>query len=381
VKHSKTLRKVAIATKDFHGRRSVSIHSNFVLSLLQSLEFSPAIISTGKLEAPSQTRKKPIGQAVRGLAAPVAYGVSERSALRDILRVLDSFRLLGVASKTLQSASLVHWFEHYGAIHRVLQMMYPRTTNCITLFSYLKRYAAYDALLKLSLRGFNRIVTTTKEFRRILASLGIDSRRITVIPLGVDTSYFRPPPDKSVQKSMLGLGQDARVITYFAQITPSIENDFRGMLEIALGAHSVDNNLKFLFCFKNLPADVARLEIPGVKFFGRVDVRSILWATDLLALPFTASTPYAVQPLTAVEALACGVPLIALRHPALEELVVDGVNGVLVSEFQELHGRLVGIVNQSSTLSTMSIEARQTASEKFDIKSVAQSYLNLWLET
>jgi glycosyltransferase involved in cell wall biosynthesis len=367
-----------IGTKGYGSRRSVSIHENFVKDLVQALPFRPLVISTGETHPKAGVANRSYAEIPTILPQHFLLQISERSHLRDILRMLESFQMFRLAAKNLRAASLVHWFEHYGLIHAPLRTMYPRARSCITLFSYLRRYIAYDALLKLSLGGFDKIVTTTKTSRDILVRLGLCSGKIATIPLGVDLRYFYPSSNKAAQKRKLGLRSNARVISWFGHITPSTERDFQEMLDIATRASSVDNALNFFFCFKNLPPQIAGLRVSGVRIFGRVEVRSILWATDLVVLPFTEPTHFAVQPLTVIEALACGVPTLALHNQALEETISNKVDGVIVPNTEELLDAIVNTVANEEVLASLGQNARRTAEERFDIIKVAESYLKLW---
>lgn len=79
------------------------------------------------------------------------------------------------------------------------------------------------------------------------------------------------------------------------------------------------------------PYENAMQELAGPAFLGAKalpEVLARLGAASYLVLP---SVCYEGFPRTLVEAFACGVPVIASRHGALEELVDDGRTGLLFS--------------------------------------------------
>jgi glycosyltransferase involved in cell wall biosynthesis len=68
-------------------------------------------------------------------------------------------------------------------------------------------------------------------------------------------------------------------------------------------------------------------ELRGVRFLGqRSDVRALLWASDLMVMPSREEA----MPMAALEALGCGVPVVASRVGGIPEIIRDGENGVLV---------------------------------------------------
>jgi N-acetyl-alpha-D-glucosaminyl L-malate synthase BshA len=65
---------------------------------------------------------------------------------------------------------------------------------------------------------------------------------------------------------------------------------------------------------------------PDVRFLGRLDsVASVLQASDLFILPSQTES----FGLAALEAMACGAPVVASRAGGLTEVIDDGVNGIL----------------------------------------------------
>jgi len=92
---------------------------------------------------------------------------------------------------------------------------------------------------------------------------------------------------------------------------------------------------------------------------------------DCVILPFRREEPFG---LVAIEAMACGAPVVSLARGALPEIVEPGVNGYLAGSEQELPDR----VNDALALDRSTV--RRAAVARFDISETARRYLQLYEE-
>jgi glycosyltransferase involved in cell wall biosynthesis len=86
-----------------------------------------------------------------------------------------------------------------------------------------------------------------------------------------------------------------------------------------------------------------------VHFIGRQDpVESLLGVSDLLLLPSETES----FGLAALEAMACGVPVMSSDAGGLPELIEDGLGGILVPENGQAQGieRAVALLSDPSRL-------------------------------
>jgi colanic acid/amylovoran biosynthesis glycosyltransferase len=75
-------------------------------------------------------------------------------------------------------------------------------------------------------------------------------------------------------------------------------------------------------------------------------------------------------PICALEAMACGVPVVASRHGGIPEAVVDGSTGSLVEE-RDVGGlgqRLSALLDDAALRERMARAGRATVLERFDIR-------------
>lgn len=111
-----------------------------------------------------------------------------------------------------------------------------------------------------------------------------------------------------------------------------------------------------------------------IRYVGVVDHRrknELFAGAACVILPFRGEEPFG---LVAIEAMACGTPVVALANGALPEIVEPGVTGYLARDEEGL----AALVPQAAALDRVRIRERVAA--RFDIPIVARRYLELYRE-
>ncbi|MEZ0183204.1 MULTISPECIES: N-acetyl-alpha-D-glucosaminyl L-malate synthase BshA [Flavobacterium] len=113
-----------------------------------------------------------------------------------------------------------------------------------------------------------------------------------------------------------------------------------------------------------------------VIFFGNSnEIDKILCFTDLFLLPSETES----FGLAALEAMACGVPVISSNSGGLPEVNFEGVSGYLsnVGNVDEMAANAIKILKDDETLNQFKLNALEVA-KKFDIKNILPKYEALY---
>jgi N-acetyl-alpha-D-glucosaminyl L-malate synthase BshA len=114
-----------------------------------------------------------------------------------------------------------------------------------------------------------------------------------------------------------------------------------------------------------------------VSFLGRLEsVAPLLAGADLFLLPSETES----FGLSALEALASGVPVVASRTGGLPEVVRDGETGVLadVGDIDGMAGAAIGILCEKDRWLAMSTEAAADARRRFSLDEIVPQYEALY---
>lgn len=167
---------------------------------------------------------------------------------------------------------------------------------------------------------------------------GYLERPATVIHHGIDTQQFSPPADRAVLRTELGLPAGV-LIGCYGRIRHQKGTDVfvDAMIELLPGlpdhhalvmGRATQSHTEFLNDLKT------RVEKAGladrIHFLPEVPVDQMADWYRVLDL-FVAPQRWEGFGLTPLEAMACGVPVVATRVGAFEELIDDGNTGTLVS--------------------------------------------------
>jgi D-inositol-3-phosphate glycosyltransferase len=230
-------------------------------------------------------------------------------------------------------------------------------------------------------READRIVATCSDEVFELVGMGADLRRVAVVPCGVDLDLFRPEgptaprPDARFRLLVVsrlverkGIGN---VITAMAKL-PQAELVVAGGPPAAeLGA---DPEVRRLTALAERLGVAGRVRLLGQ--VGRAELPALYRSADLVVcVPWY--EPFGIVPL---EAMACGVPVVATAVGGLVDTVVDGVTGVHVPPRQPgmVADAVAGLLADPERRAALGAAGARRARRRYGWDRIARSTLEVY---
>jgi glycosyltransferase involved in cell wall biosynthesis len=202
-----------------------------------------------------------------------------------------------------------------------------------------------------------------------------------IIPNGVDLSVFHPA-NKSAVRGALGIPRHARVLLFAAHgIRENIWKDYATLRKAVEEIAAKTTGREVLFIALGEEGDCEKVGGVTIRFVphqrDRTKVAQYYQAADVYLHAARADT----FPNSILEALACGVPVVATSVGGIPEQIEQGKTGFLVpsGDASGIAERVISLLVQDSLRAHCGQEARQTAQTRFNLDNQVNAYLE-WYE-
>lgn len=270
--------------------------------------------------------------------------------------------------------------------------------NIPVVFTHHTRYREYAQYVKLVPKNLSEkvigtwlldfmtrcqhIIVPSEPIKQSLAdSYGITDR-VTVMPTGIDLTPYKSADGTAVRRQR-GWGSDQTIIISVGRLA-DVKNWplLLDAVEIVLQKHP---EARFVLVGDgperpSLEKKVARMNVADrIEFVGRVpyeEVPAYLKAADLFCYASVTET----QGLVTLEALAAGLPVVAVDASGTSETVSHGVDGILTPEdSQALADGMDKLLSDKDLYQQMQNAAEQKAAE-WDINVLTQKLLAIYAQ-
>jgi glycosyltransferase involved in cell wall biosynthesis len=254
--------------------------------------------------------------------------------------------------------------------------VYPRSF-AIRIFLWLRNLLIRRADMFISISS-----SVTKEY----LNGGVSSEKIKHIPNGVDTRRFHPVSHhrKFWLRQKLGLPEGKTIVIFVGRLVV-----YKGpllLVRVWKGIVSVHSDVYLVFvgpgedsavdCESELRNFVKAQALDRhTHFTGAVEnVHEYLQASDIFILP----SDNEVFPNSLLEAMSCGLPVIAAPSGGAMEIVQNGGNGIHAGSFDELYTALDTLLRDKTLASSLGHAARKIVLERYDKRREINEYIDLF---
>jgi glycosyltransferase involved in cell wall biosynthesis len=198
---------------------------------------------------------------------------------------------------------------------------------------------------------------------------------VSVIPYSLDTEVFSVR-ERSISRSALDIPLNAKVVLFVAAGTNNKRKGFAYLAKALIALSHLPE--LFLVLVGNaepqISDNIAHLHL------GRIDndrILSLVYsAADLFVIPSIQDN----LPLTVLESMACGTPIIGFNVGGIPDIVKENITGLLVPEGDTFAlGKAIGkLLGNKDRLSEMSANCRRVAIEEYSIDVQAHRYEKIY---
>jgi len=229
-------------------------------------------------------------------------------------------------------------------------------------------------------KNSSRIAANSQGLRN-LAMKNSPYQEIRVIQNGVDSDIYQP--DAAAYKP-----RNETVILACGRL--KIQKRFDLLLNAVHACIQKERSIKFVLKIAGEGPERSRLEglcreykmphqVVFLNWLDKPRLREEYQKADI----FVSASDFEGMPNVILEAMACGLPIIATKTLGSEELVQDGINGFLVpvNKPEPLSDALLKLIQDSILRKNMGDRSRSIAVQSFSWNLLAKKLLNLALET
>jgi len=198
---------------------------------------------------------------------------------------------------------------------------------------------------------------------------------ITVIPLGLDTEVFCPR-ERGLARQILRIPPEARVVLFIAEPMARPEKGFALLVRALAGVGQL-SNLLLLSVGSGQPPVEVRVPHLHLGHIGNERLLSLVYsAADVLAIPSVHDN----LPQTALEALACGTPVVGFAVGGIPEIVRPGITGLLApaQDVDALRAAVGDLLQEPARRAELAANCRRIAVEEYALEVQARRYLDLY---
>jgi len=305
------------------------------------------------------------------------------AAIQDCWRftkaVLDNRPQLAHISTAIGLSFVKH--TYCALIARLLGSRVLLHPHCSLSVLYYERPRWWQWYFRRVIRLTNGVVALSKEWLQ-LSSI-VPGRTAYYLPNAINLKLYRTAAEKHI--SEVNLQSPCRVL-YLGWLGKT-KGSF-DLLDAAVAIQSQDMDMKFdLVGGPLVPEELEQLreKISAVKMEGYVRLHPLTYGTEKVNLLqnadiFVYPSYNEGMPMAVLEAMACGLPIVATRVGGLPDLIHDGINGMLVEpgKPEQLASAICKLATDDEVRISMGKASYKYACELYDIEQHVTKLIGIY---
>jgi len=301
------------------------------------------------------------------------------------LQSLSAFpQMLRLSMRFAEDADVIHAHIPYPSgiiayiIKKTKNKPYLITSQGSELLDYPEEKLLHiiKPIIEVTLRNANHIHAISEALKNsIVKNFGVDSKKVSVIPNGVDINLFNPSKGRKdpnrKEKIIVSVSRltEKNGLEYLIKAMPRVfekidaklvivgDGDQRKILENLVKKLGIEDKVFFKGWIKYE-------EVPKIVASSDLFVRTSI--TEGLGTAF-------------LEAMACGTPVIGSRVQGILDIIRDGYNGILVqpTDINEISESIIKVLEDESLRESL-IENGLRFVQRYKWENISQQYLELY---
>jgi glycosyltransferase involved in cell wall biosynthesis len=295
-----------------------------------------------------------------------------------------------MARQAIRTMDVVH--VHHPFVSGPLALSYCRAPAIPVIFTNHTRYDLYaqaylpilpgvigevaiETFMPTFCRACDMVIAPSPGMRDVLKGFGVDTP-IDVVPNGVNLRPFSEAINP-IEREKLGFSEADTILIYVGRLGP--EKNIPFLLRSFAGAAQAYDNISLLIVGDgperdNLEDRVRHMGMSSLVYFTGLIPYDKMPAYLKMGDVFVTASVTEVHPLSIIEAMAAGLPVLGIQSPGVGDTVEDGETGFLAREedLAAFTAKMVRLVTDHNLRKEMSLRAIQSVN-KYAIESTTQA--------
>jgi len=235
----------------------------------------------------------------------------------------------------------------------------------------------YHALARIERTGYRMarhiVAISSTTMKSLVEDYGIPESRITVIPVGVDTTVFRPLAVERIENSMLFVGRlcERKGIPHMLQACRLVREEVPEFKLFIAGEGELRVELQDKADELGLGANVS--------FLGKVNDEELPYWYNRVSL-FCLPSHFEGFGIVCLEAMACGTPVVASRAPGIIDVIPEEHDDLLTEpgDDRALAAKILALLQDNERREAIGRSLRLAAEDRFDWSTVSARFIDLY---